>query len=297
MKRAPDAISDPEAIMLHHRISAVSILLVVSTAFASQVPSYDLPVDPSIPIITLNYVGGLTELPRQNINPVLTIRADGSVTISDALGRTKDIETNIPGEEIQELLRFSLREQSFLDFNTGDTLQAIAAQNALCGRFMRVEDGAATVIHIRTVDLDHEARFNSLGVFAETYPGVKPLRQLWTIERRLNDLVEELKAGGKDAVATAAEQATLFVKQQQNPVTFKVEDLQRTVMTPDGRRMLEFKHDSEDGTTLSVNVEYKSEQPRQTSQGPQPPQPPSISGEISRKLPAHPPMSCRTGND
>jgi hypothetical protein len=109
--------------------------------------------------------------------------------------------------------------------------------------------------------------------------------------------VEELKAGGKDAVATAAEQATSFVKQQQNPVTFKVEDLQRTVMTPDGRRMLEFKHDSEDGTTLSVNVEYKSEQPRQTSQGSQPPQPPSISGEISRKLPAHPLMSCRTGND
>jgi len=270
-----------EAIMLHLRASAVLTLLVVSTALASQVPTYDLPVDPSIPIITLNYVGGLTELPRQNINPVLTIRADGSVTISDALGRTKDIETSISGEEVQELLRFFLKEQNFLDFNTGDTLQAIASENARCGRFIRVEEGATTVIHIRTADLDHEGRFNSLGIFAETYPGVKPLGQLWTIERRLNDLVEELKAGGKDAVATAAEQATAFVKQEQNPLTFHVEDLQRTVMTPDGRRMLEFKQDHEDGTTVSVNVEYKSGQP------------PSISGELTRKLPTRPLMTCR----
>ena len=290
--------------MLHLRISAVLTLVIVSTAFASQVPTYDLPVDPSIPIITLNYVGGLTELPRQNINPVLTIRADGSVTIVDALGRTKDIETSISGEELQELLRFSLREQSFLDFNSGDTLQAIAAQNALCGRFMRVEEGATTVIHIRTADADHEGRFNSLGVFAETYPGVKPLHELWAIEKKLNRFMEEVKAGGKDSVATAAEQATSFVKQQQNPVTFKVEDLQRTVMGPDGRRTLEFKHDSEDGTTLSVNVEYKSEQPPNSPGAPQPPQLPQhpqhpqhplISGELSRKLPTRPLMSCPTG--
>jgi len=268
--------------MLHLRISAVLILLVVATANA-QAPSYDLPVDPSIPVITLNYLGGLTELPRQNINPVLTIRADGSVTVSDSLGRTKDVQTSISGEEVQELLRFSLKEQSFLDFNSGDTLQAIAAQNALCGRFIRVEEGATTVIHIRTADMDHEGRFNALGVFAETYPGVKPLRQLWTIERKLNRFMEEVKAGGKDSVETAAEQATSFVKQQQNPVTFRVEDLQRTVMTPDGRRMLEFKRDGEDGTTFSVNVEYKSDQS------------PSISGELSHKLPTRPLMKCSQG--
>lgn len=271
--------------MLHLRLTAVLVLLFVSAAKASQAPSYDLPVDPSIPIITLNYVGGLTELPRQNINPVLTIRADGSVTVSDSLGRTKDVETSISAEEVQELLRFSLKEQNFLDFNSGDTLQAIAAQNALCGRFMKVEDGATTVIHIRTADLDHEGRFNSLGVFAETYPGVKPLRQLWTIEKKLNRFMEEVKAGGKDSVETAAEQATSFVKQQQNPVTFQVEDLQRTVMTPDGRRMLEFKRDREDGTSISVNVEYKSDQP------------PSISGELSRKLPTRPLMPCLKGKD
>lgn len=273
--------------MLHLRLSAVVVLLAVSTASA-QAPSYDLPVDPSIPIITLNYVGGLTELPRQNINPVLTIRADGSVTVSDSLGRTKDIDTSISSEDVQDLLRFSLKEQSFLDFNSGDTLQAIAAQNALCGRFMKVEEGATTVIHIRTADLDHEGRFNSLGVFAETYPGVKPLHELWAIEKKLNRFMEEVKAGGKDSVETAAEQATSFVKQQQNPVTFKVEDLQRTVMTPDGRRMLEFKRDSEDGTTISVSVEYKADQP---------PQSPSITGELSRKLPTRPLMTCRSGND
>jgi len=269
-----------EAVMRHLFTSAVLIALFVSTANASQAPSFDLPVDPSVPVITLKYVGGLTVLPRQNINPVLTIRADGSVTVSDSLGRTRDIETNITAEEVQELLRFSLNEQSFLEFNAGDVLQAIAAQNARCGRSMRVEEGATTVIHIRTADLDHEGSFNSLGVFAEAYPGVKPLGQLWTIERKLNRFVEEVKAGGKDSVATAAEQATAFVKQQQDPVTFRVEDLQRTVMTPDGRRMLEFKRDREDGTSISVNVEYKSDQS------------PTISGQYSRRLPTSPSMMC-----
>jgi hypothetical protein len=266
--------------MRHLLASAVLVALFVSTANASQAPSFDLPVDPSVPVITLKYVGGFTELPRQNINPMLTIRADGSVTVSDSLGRTKDIETNISAEEVQELLRFSLNEQSFLEFNTGDVLQAIVAQNARCGRSMRVEDGGTTVIHIRTADLDHEGSFNSLGVFAEAYPGVKSLGQLWTIERKLNRFVEEVKAGGKDVVSTAAEQASAFVKLQQDPVTFHTEDLQRTVMTPDGRRMLEFKRDREDGTSISVNVEYKSDLP------------PSISGQLSRRLPTRPMLTC-----
>jgi hypothetical protein len=52
-------------------------------------------------------------------------------------------------------------------------------------------------------------------------------------------------------------------------------------MNPDGRRMLEFKQEREDGTTISVNVEYKSDQL------------PSISGELSRKLPTRPLMTCR----
>jgi hypothetical protein len=261
--------------MLHLRICAVLMVFLVSTANASQAPSFELPADSSVPVITLNYVGGLTVLPRQNIIPVLTVRGDGRVTIVDSLGRTKAIEGQIPLEEIQELLRFSIDEQDFPQFSTGDAQQEIAVQNARCGRSMKVEDAGTTIIHIQTADMEHEGRYTALGVFAAAYPGVKSLGQLWAIERRLGNLMEEVKAGGKDAVAAALDEANKFAKQRQDAIDFRIEDFQRTVISTDGRKMLEFARDREDGTSISVNVEYKSGRP------------PSVSSRSSIKLPVN----------
>jgi len=262
-------------------LCAALIAFGVLSIHAGQAPSYDLPVDPSTPIITMKYVGGVTELPRQNIYPALTIRSDGSVTITDSLGRAKAIEASITEEEVQELLRFSLRDQSFLDFTNANALQDIAVQSAQCGHSVRLKyDSGTTVIHIRTADLDHEASFNSLGLFAEAYPGIKSLGQLWTIERRLNRFMEEVKAGGKEAVAAAAEQASAFAKQQKEPITFRVEDLQRTVMSPGGQQMMEFVHKREDGTAISINVENRSGAA------------PSISGKYVSTLPTRPMVAC-----
>jgi hypothetical protein len=251
------------------------------TIHAGQVPTYDLPVDPSTPIITMKYVGGVTELPRQNVYPSLIIRSDGSVTISDSLGRTKAVEASIREEEVQELLRFFIHDQEFMDFTNGNALQDIAIQSAKCGRSFRVkEDGGTTVIRIRTADLDHEASFNSLEFFAEAYPGIKSVGQLWTIEKRLNLLIEEVKAGGKEAVTTAAEQASAFAKQQKEPITFQVEDLQRTVMTTDGRQRMEFLHKRDDGTSISINVENNSGAA------------PTISGKYVNTLATPPMVAC-----
>jgi len=267
--------------MLRSCLCAALISFGILTIHAAQVPTYDLPVDPSTPIITMKYVGGVTELPRQNVYPVLTIRSDGRVMITDTLGRAKPFETSISEEEVQELLRFSLKEQEFLEFTNGNALQDIAVESAQCGRSVRVkEDGGTTVIHIRTADLDHEASFNSLGFFAESYPGIKSLGQLWTIEKKLNHFMEEVKAGGKEAVEKAAEQASAFAKRQKEPITFQVEDLQRTVMTPDGRQTMEFLQKREDGTLVSVNVESKSGAA------------PTITGKYVGTLPTQPMVAC-----
>jgi hypothetical protein len=147
-------------------LCAALIAFGIVTIHAAQVPTYDLPVDPSTPIITMKYVGGVTELPRQTVYPVLTVQSDGRVIITDTLGRAKPFETSISEEEVQELLRFSLKEQEFLEFTNGNALQDIAIESAQCGRSVRIkEDGGTTIIHIRTADLDHEASFNSLGFF------------------------------------------------------------------------------------------------------------------------------------
>jgi hypothetical protein len=267
--------------MLRICLCAAIIVSAVSTIHAAQVPTYDLPVDPSTPIITMKYVGGVTQIPRQNVYPSLTVRSDGSVTITDTLGRAKPVEASISEDEVQELLRFSLKEQEFLEFTAGNALQDIAVESAQCGRSVRVkEDEGTTIIHIRTADLDHEASFNSLGFFAEAYPGIKSLGQLWTIEKRLNHFMEEVKAGGKKAVETAAEQASAFAKRQKESITFQVEDLQRTVMTADGRQTMEFLHKRDDGTSISVDVESKSGAPS------------AISGKYVSTLPTRPMVAC-----
>ena len=267
--------------MLRICLCAALIAFGIVTIHAAQVPTYDLPVDPSTPIITMKYIGGVTELPRQTIFPVLTVRSDGSVTITDTLGRAKPFEASISEEEVQELLRFSLKEQEFLEFTNGNALQDIAVESAQCGRSVRVkEDGGTTVIHIRTADLDHEASFNSLGFFAEAYPGIKSLGQLWTIEKKLSHFMEELKAGGKDAVEKAAEQASAFAKRQKEAVTFQVGDLQRTVMTADGRQTMEFLYKRDDGTSISVNVESKAGSA------------PTITGKYVSTLPTHSIVAC-----
>jgi hypothetical protein len=267
--------------MLRICLSAAFIVCGVLTIHAAQVPIYDLPVDPSTPNITMKYVGGVTQIPRQNVYPSLTVRSDGSVTITDTLGRAKPIETAISGDEVQELLRFSLKEQEFLEFTSGNALQDIAVESAQCGRSVRVkEDEGTTVIHIRTADLDHEASFNSLGFFAEAYPGIKSLGQLWTIEKRLNHFMEEVKAGGKEAVKTAAEQASAFANRQKEAITFQVEDLQRTVMSTDGRQTMEFLHKRDDGTSISINVENRSGAA------------PSVSGKYVSTLQTQPMVAC-----
>ena len=92
--------------------------------------------------------------------------------------------------------------------------------------------------------------------------------------------MEEVKAGGKDAVAYAAEQASAFAKQQKEQITFRVEDLQRTVMAPDGRAMMEFLRKRDDGTSISVNVESKSGAS------------PSITGKYVSTLQTRPMVAC-----
>ena len=271
--------------MLRICLCAAFIVSAAMAISAGQVPTYDLPVDPSTPIITMKYVGGVTELPRQNVYPSLIIRSDGSVTIADPLGRSKPIEASISAEEVQDLLRFSIHDQEFMEFTNGNALQDIAVQTAQCGRSVRAkEDGGTTIIRIRTADLDHEASFNSLEFFAGAYPGIKSLGQLWTIEKRLNLFMEEVKAGGRDAVTTAAEQASTFAKQQKEAVTFQVEDLQRTVMIAEGRQRMEFLHKRDDGTSISVNVENN---PGAT---------PTISGKYVSSSPTVPMPVCINGH-
>jgi hypothetical protein len=250
----PTAVDIPR---LAARCFSFAVVLISSFAAVPVLAqSFELPVDTSLPVITLNHVGGNTVLPRQNQKPELTIRGDGTITVSDSLGRGKDLESRISDEDLHRLMTFVLNEEHFPEFDAGDAQFAINAINARCGHSLRVTDAASTVIHVHLANEDFEGNFYALGVFAEAYPIVKPLGRLWKVERRLRQLAEEIKAGGKDTVTSALDVAASYIQQQTDPFDLKLEDYAQVLMNGDNNKVLEFVHDRGDGTSTSVIVTY-----------------------------------------
>jgi hypothetical protein len=171
--------------------------MTVVISVAQDKPTFPLPSDPSTPIITMDRRGGYNVSGPRNVNPILTIRADGRVTVIDPWGRTADKEAVLSPAEIQELLRFAITEQDFFAFDPLSVRQAIEAEFKKAGGGVTINDVPDTVVHIRTANQEHEARYNALGQWVQWYPNIKPLVQLRAIELRLTKLVDDLRDGPK----------------------------------------------------------------------------------------------------
>jgi hypothetical protein len=171
-------------------------VMTTGISVAQEKPLIPLPSDPSTPIITMDRRGGYVSGPR-NVNPILTIRADGRVIVVDPWGKTENRETVLSSAEIQELLRFAITEQDFFAFDASHVRQAIEAEFKKAGGGSTLFDYPDTIVHIRTANQEHEASYNALANWAQWYPNIKSLVQLRAIEVRLTKLVDEVKAGPK----------------------------------------------------------------------------------------------------
>ena len=236
------------------------IALFISSAFLTvplRAQSFEMPVDTSLPVITLSHVGGNSVVAPQNQKPLLTIRGDGSVILSDSQGKNKDLESRISEEDLHRLMNFVINDEHLREYDAGEAQFAINAINARCGHSLRVTEANSTVIHVHLADGDYEGSYYALDVYAQAYPSVKPLDRLWTIEKRLRQLMEEARAGGKDAVTSAMDAAQSFLQQQTDVFDLRLEDFAQTQMNSDSNtKALEFVHDRGDGTSTSVLVTY-----------------------------------------
>jgi len=243
-------------------------LTVVLSAAAQEKLFFPLPSDPLAEVITLGGggggpVGGFIR-PRRPRPPrkILTVRANGTVTVIDSLGG--NLETTLSASQLQDLLRFVISDQDFFAISVTDIRKAIAAEEQRTRYGMSVFDAGDTVVRIKTADMESEVSFNALTLYAESYPAIKPLQQLFAVQTRLTGLVKELTAGGKQAIAVALDQANAYLKQQYpQPAVLGADDYERTVQSADGRKLVEFVRDQGDGTSMVVAVEYQpGEQPR-----------------------------------
>jgi hypothetical protein len=229
-------------------------------AISQEAPAIALPSDPIAAIVTLDWAGGLSA-PRINMNPALTIRANGTMTVTDRSGRLADIDSALSRDQVQELLRFIVNDQQFFSINIADIRAAIAEENRRTGTGIGVADAPDTIVRIRTADKESELRFNALSVFANRYPAIQALAQFRAVETRLRFLFEESRIGGRQALAAALAEANAYLKQQNPaPAPLTTENYLRTLQSPE-RKTVQFARDQGDGTNLVVTILYLAGQP------------------------------------
>lgn len=115
--------------MLTNRLAFALILLAATALCATglhaaetgggKIPDYELPKDGSTVVVQMRYLGGM--IWRPDAKPYLQIQADGKVLVHDAQGNQK--EGQLTPKELQDLLRFMLKDQDFM----GVTKESIAA--------------------------------------------------------------------------------------------------------------------------------------------------------------------------
>jgi RNA polymerase sigma factor (sigma-70 family) len=142
-----------------------------------------LPADPNAAVITIDFLGG--GIRRISNDPVMIIRGNGTVTVSDPWGFGAAGESKLTPRELQDLLQFIIRDRNFFGFNAEKVQKAVGEQVKAGGPAIAVGGGSTVIVRINADGKEHEARYYAVETFAKQYPKVKELGQLRDIADRL----------------------------------------------------------------------------------------------------------------
>jgi hypothetical protein len=187
-------------------------------AAALSLPAQDqtlipLPTNKSTSIVVMDFRGGYGP-PRKNQGPVLTIQADGNATVVDPTGERATTKYMLSPAEVQDLLRFIVLEQHFFEINQTEISRAMEEEERKTGVSRTVFDASTTVIQVKTADREQELRFNALGTWANRYPTIQRLQQLFNVKKRLGRLIEEFRPGVRETIAVALATANETMKRE-----------------------------------------------------------------------------------
>jgi hypothetical protein len=181
-------------------IGACSIAFLGAATGQSYAP-IALPADPAAAVITLDWRGAALFLPpggQKNPNPPLSIRADGTIIVTDPAGVRGDLQARLSPTELQELLKFVVQEKDFFAIDGAAISSAIRAEEIRAGQGRRIFDAGEHLIRVKTADKEKEIRFYDLGFYAGLYPSdrfpsMKALADLHAIQLKLTRIETEIK--------------------------------------------------------------------------------------------------------
>ncbi len=180
----------------------------------AKTKTHALPADATATVIVFDYCGGM--LKPQNDDPLMVIRADGSVTLGNRYEKNARIETKITKDELQALLRLAIDTNGFFKINAAEIEQSIAAKVkreneklAAQGIVMvgpsGLADGATTVVRIHADGKDHQVQLYDLRGKSLFLQNDERLTRLQKIVTRLRELERKLRAGATKAEPGAAQ--------------------------------------------------------------------------------------------
>jgi RNA polymerase sigma factor (sigma-70 family) len=229
-----------------------------------KAPAIKLPADPKAAVITVNSTG--TSRRRQREEPVLVIRADGTLTVGDPYGIGDACEGKITPRELEDLLRFIIKDKAFFDFDRAATQQAVADRAMKAGFATVIKDASTTIIRVQADGQDKEVRYYGLATFATQYPDIKSLAQLSDIERRLYVVKSTALAGGAEVISNSVKLANESLQRDHPKLAlFTLDDLQNVRRTPDGKTTIVsfFRRDAKDDSLVRADImRMEAEQPK-----------------------------------
>jgi hypothetical protein len=167
-------------------------------------PDIKLPADANAPVITFDHQGGF--IARVSKDPMMVIHADGKIIVNDAWGIGEGGEGKLTRDQLQELLRFVVRDCDFFGYDPNKVTKALAEGGLKpAGGFAVAapKDGTTVIVRVQAGDKEHEVRCHDVEIYAERYPSVKALVQMRDLTRRLRRLQVITSAGGPEAAAEA----------------------------------------------------------------------------------------------
>ena len=217
--------------------------------FAKQNQVYQLPKDPTAPVITLDYQG--SRLTRIDAAPTLSILADGTMIMPKSYAHSTAYESKITHEELQELLHFVISENQFFDNNK----QMLKVKQGKLRTQPKPVHFTTTVITVNANEQNKTVRRASLG----KDNGVSQTLQLLQIKKRLDRLMSVVKIGGKKELKKWLSNANDELRIKSPTVAlFQEQDLQGAEIRADGSIYVRFARNDKN-TITSVTTDITAE--------------------------------------
>ena len=160
-----------------------------------------LPADPDAAVVVFDSSGGFRAQPKPAA-PILVVHASGRVTLANPSDEGT-IERTISPEQVQDLLRYMLDENTFFDIDPAAVQRAIDAEEAKKETLARQQgvgrvgpnrdaDAITILVRVQADGREHEVRFDSPHTLAREYPSIAELTRFRAIQGRLIQLQTEL---------------------------------------------------------------------------------------------------------